>query len=410
MKNSKVLIKLIAAILVVSLTAVLFAGCNKSNEVVMSFEQDGETYTITEEELSLFMKVRKRIFFYSYFNSTLSYDSQSFWNADSGKDGKTNEQYYKELIEEQIMSVLVEKYLFKANNLEIPSKTLDTYKANMKVDVTNYGGKGAYKQYFGYTASDYYNIYEDMVTKSGLLLEHLTKEGNALEVKDEDLETYYTDNYVGYQYIVIDLKNKVKRDEEGNRIVKKEKEKDENGNEVEKDGDTYETETLTTEEKEKKQLFAEEILAELGKENGKSFEELIKEYSDEYYSVEYSEGWFIDKESTFINTTVTDKIKDLEIGSYTAKAIESGDYRYIVKRVALKDKVYDDDKYLEFFEDYEDAVELDKYENYVKGFYDQIQVNTTILAQYTMANTYLNPKSNLYRDFIYYRYGYFYQA
>ena len=410
MKNSKVLIKLIAAILVVSLTAVLFAGCNKSNEVVMSFEQDGKTYTITEEELSLFMKVRKRIFFYSYFNSTLSYDSQSFWSADSGEDGKTNEQYYKDLIEEQLKSVLVEKYLFKANNLEIPSKTLDTYKANMKVDVTNYGGKGAYKQYFGYTASDYYNIYEDMVTKSGLLLEHLTKEGNELEVKDEDLEKYYTDNYVGYQYIVLDLKNKVKLDAEGNRIVKKVKEKDENGKEVEKDGDTYETEALTTEEKEKKQLLAEEILAELGKENGKSFEELIKEYSDEYYSVEYSEGWFIDKESTFINTTVTDKIKDLEIGSYTAKAIESGDYRYIVKRVELKDKVYDDDKYLEFFEDYEDAVEFDNYENYVKGFYDQIQVNTTILAQYTMANTYLNPKSNLYRDFIYYRYGYFYQA
>ena len=410
MKNSKLLIKLFAAILVVAMTATLFAGCGKSGEVAMSFEKDGKTYTITEEELSLFMKIRKRLFFYSYFSASIAYDTASFWNADSGKDGKTNEKYYNDLIIEQVKSVLVEKYLFEANNLEIPSKTLDTYKENMKIDVTNYGGKGAYKQYFGYTAADYYDIYETMVTKSGMLLEALCKEGGLLEVKDEDLEKYYTENYVGYQYIVLDLKNKVKRDAEGNRIVKKVKEKDENGKEVEKDGDTYETEALTTEEKETKQTLADSILAELAKEDGRSFEELIKEYSDEYYSVEYSEGWFVDKEGTFINATVTDKVKDLEIGKYTAKVIESGDYRYIVKRVELKDKVYDDDKYLEFFTDFEDVVEYDKYENYVKGFYDQIQIVDTIVNKYTIADTYLNPKSELYRDFLYYRYGYFYQA
>ena len=66
MKNKNVLIKLIAAILVVGLTAVLFAGCKQSQEVVMSFEKDGKTYTITEEEFALLMKVRKRLFFQRY--------------------------------------------------------------------------------------------------------------------------------------------------------------------------------------------------------------------------------------------------------------------------------------------------------------------------------------------------------
>ncbi len=414
MKNANVLIKLVAAILVVSLTAVLFTGCKASQEVVMSFKaENGTTYTITEEELALFMKVRKRLFFYSYFNCTLSYDTQSFWAADSGEkkdsgDGnKTNEQYYKDLIVEQLMSVLVEKYLFEANNLSLTKETQDNFKKNMKTDVTNYGGKGSYKQYFGYTADDYYNIYENMVAKSGMLLEHLCKEGALLEVNDADMEQYYTDNYVGYQYIVLDLVNKVVRDEEGNRVV--EKTKDEEGKEI--DGDTYKTEKLTDEEKEKKQTLAESILKELG--NGKSFEELVQEYSDEYYSVEYPEGWFVDKESTFINATVAEKVKDLEIGEHTAKVIESGNYRYIVKRVELKDKVYEDtdeNEYAEFFEGFKDSVEYDKYETYVKGFFGEIQIVDAILNSYTVADTYLNKKSELYRDLLYYRYGYFYPA
>lgn len=399
MKNKNVLIKLIAAILVVGLTAVLFAGCKQSQEVVMSFEKDGKTYTITEEEFALLMKVRKRLFFCNLLYTT-SKDTATFWDAASTEEGKTNEQYYKDLVMEQVKAVLVEKYLFESLNLTLSQETLDSYKPSIKSAEKNYGGKGAYKQYFGYTATAYYNIYENMVDKSEALLKHLTAEGALLEVKDEDLDKYYKDNYVGYQYIVLDLKNKVVLDEEGNRVVVKEKDKD--GKEV--DGDSYKTEKLTDEEKETKQSLADSILTELGK--GASFEEMVQKYSDEYYSVEYPEGWFIDKESTFVNATVTEKIKDLEVGEYTAKVIESGDYRYIVKRVELKDKVYDDDDYLEFFTDFEETVEYDKYETYVKSFFEEISVVDAIVKEYTMEETFLSPYvDEYYRNILYYYYG-----
>ncbi|MBQ3490680.1 MAG: peptidylprolyl isomerase [Clostridia bacterium] len=411
MKNSKLLIKLVAAILVIALTSVLFAGCNTSKTVVMSFttEDGSETYEITEDEFSLFMKIQKRLFFYSYFNNLISYDSPSFWSADSGKDGKTNEVYYKELAMDKIKAFLIEEYLFEANGLEISSETLSNFKKQIKTDETNYGGKGAYKQYFGYKASDYGNVYMPAIQRSSMLLETLTKEGALLEVKDTDLETYYKDHYIGYQYIVIDLNNEVVRDEEtGDRVVKKNK--DDKGNEV--DGDTYETKKLEGEAKEKKQNLAQSILDQL--KEGASFEEMIEKYSDEYYSVEYPEGWFLDKELQFLNNkTVDDAAKKLEIGESTGEVIKSGNYHYIVKRVDLKEKVYEDteeNEYAEFFEGFEEVVEYDNYDNYVKGFFDSIQINEEIIKKYTMANTFLNKESALYRDWFYSSYGYFYIA
>jgi len=403
MKKTNLFIKLTALVLAVCLTAVLFAGCGSSKTVVMSLEKDGKTYTITEDEFSLLMRIRKRIIFCNLLYTT-SRDTTGFWQGKSDEEPeKTNEQYYKEIVMDQIKAILVEKYLSDSLGVSVSQNTLDGYKSSIKTAEKNYGGKGAYKQYFGYTAATYYNVYEQMVNKSEALLEHLCKEGGLLEVKDADLEAYYLENYVGYQYIVLDMKNKVVRDENGNRVLNKKK--DEDGKEV--DGDTYKTEEMTKEEKEAKEPLPESILAAL-KDGTKTFEQLIAEYSDVYYSVEFPEGQFVHKDGTFINTTVNGKVKDLEIGQHTAEAIKSGDYLYIVKRVDLKEKVYDDDKYSEFFTDYKDAVEYEKYEEYVETFFDDITVVTEITdsEKYSMEKTFLSAYvDEYYRNILYY-YGF----
>ena len=400
MKKTNVCIKLIAAILVVAMTAVFFVGCNKSDAVVMSFEKDGTTYTITESELSLFLKAKKEEIFKNLLKTT-SADTATFWGTESTEKGKTNEQYYMDITLEQLQSALVEKYLFDSLGLNL---TTDTKAAIRKAELA-VGGKGAFKQYYGYKATDYYNIYEPMLQRSNKLLEELTKDGAMLNATAEDIDKYYTENFVGYQYIVIDLKNKVVRDEEGNRVVTTKK--DAEGKEVE--GDSYKTEKLTDAEKTEKQNLAKSILDELAKEGGKSFEELIKEFSDEYYSVEYSEGWFLEKDAQLVNKTVNDKVKDLEIGQHTAEAIEDGDKRYIVKRVDLKAKVYeqnDENKYKDLFKDFDKAVEFDMYENYVKGFYGEIKKEDSIISTYTMKDTFLSRDvDRYYRDILYYYYG-----
>lgn len=429
MKKTNLLIKLIAAVLVVCTAAMLFAGCNKKAQTtVMSFEKDGKTYTINEEEFSMLMKIRKRIFFCNLLYTT-SKDTASFWAAKSSEDeNKTNEQYYKELVMDQVKAVLVEKYLFEKNGLSFSQDTLDGFKTSIKSAEKEQGGKGAYKQYYGFTAKANYEIYEPMVTRSEMLYKALCADDALLAATDADLKTFYEENYVGYQYIVIDMKNRVVKDENGNRVVATKK----NDKGEEEPTDSYKTEKLdNTKEEDKKELEAKQnlgasILKELTKEeNPMSFEEAIAKYSDEYYSVEFADGWFVNKEGNFINATVTDKVKDLKVGDIFAEVITSGDYQYIVKRIDLKANVYEEfekdengetvkdengkeveNKYHEFFEDFEETVEYDKYEEYVEGFFGEIKVETSITDSYTMEKTFLSPYVDYYYQMIlYYYYG-----
>ncbi|MBR7162054.1 MAG: hypothetical protein IKD07_06520, partial [Clostridia bacterium] len=89
--------------------------------------------------------------------------------------------------------------------------------------------------------------------------------------------------------------------------------------------------------------------------------------------------------------------------------IESGDYRYIVKRVDLKEKVYEDteeNEYYEFFEDFADTVEYEKYENYVKSFFGDITVDAVLVDSRTLQNTFLSADvDRYYQEILYYYYG-----
>ena len=435
MKKTNLWIKLIAAVLVVCTATILFAGCNnKANTVVMSFEKDGKTYTINEQEFDMLMKIRKRIFFCNLLYTT-SKDTASFWSTKSGEDEtKTNEQYYKDLVMDQVKAVLVEKYLFETvldadgKNLSISQDTLDGFKTSIKTDEKNQGGKGAYKQYYGFTAKANYEIYEPMVERSEMLYKTLCADGAALAAAAEDLKAYYEEHFVGYQYIMIDLKNKVVTDENGNRVVATTT----NSSGEEEPTDAYKTEKLDSTKEEDKKLLEEKqnlaasILKELtNEENPLSFEEAIAKYSDDYISVEFSDGWFLDKEATLVNSTVTDKVKDLEVGELFSEVITSGDYHYIVKRVALKANVYEkyemdengnvikdendkevENKYFEYFSEFENTVEYDKYEKYVESFFGEIKVETSITDSYTMQNTFLSPYVDYYYEMIlYYYYG-----
>ena len=423
MKKTNLFIKLMAAVLVIGLTAILFASCGASQEIALVFEMDGKVYTITEEEFDILLKNRKRTYFVNLLYPS-SKDTASFWAEKSTEEtDKTNEQYYMDLAMEQVKAVLVEKYLFEKNGLTISQNKLDGYQTSLKSDVKEAGGQGAYKQYYGYTAKAYYSIYAPMVDRSDMLFKHLTdtKDGGTgeLAATDADLKTYYEENFVGYQYLVLDMANKVVRDENGNRVLAKTK--DSEGNEI--DDEAYKTEKLTDAEKSEKQSLPEEILKKI--KDGADFEELIQQYSDDYTSVTYSQGWFLDKEATLVNSTVTGKVKDLKVGEWTGEAVTVGDKKYIVKKIDLKPYVYDEfekdaegniitdesgnqvkNKYFDIFAEYKDTVNFDKYEKYVESFFKDIVVKTEITGKYTMADTFLSPYvDDYYRMILYYYYG-----
>ncbi len=403
MKNPTIITKLAAFALVLCMAVTMFASCSGSNDTVMSMNIDGKSYTIDENEFSLILTIKKLDYCCNMYMPRYL-DTEETW-AEKVEDGtqRTLEQYYMDMVLEQTKAVLIEKYLFDKFGLTISDETLKEHKDAEKEAIQYLGGKGAYKQYYGYTAERYYGTYMQMVARSEAVLEHLMGENGEMKVTDENLKKYYEDNYVGYQYIMLDMENKVVLDEDGNRVRETTTSKNDAGEEVTTEKDSYKTEKLTDDEKSEKQNLAATILAEL-EAGTATFEDMIAKYSDDYYSVAYPEGLFVLEEGTFLYADVDKEAKELEIGEYTDKAISanSAKEQYIVKRVALKDAVYSDETYADFFESYEDTVKYDKYEEHIKTFHENVTVNEAIAGRYTIADTFLSEYADVNFQYYYY--------
>lgn len=394
MKKTGIFTKIAALVLVLCMSVTLFASCG-SNDTVMSMTVDGKTYTISEKEYSVILTVKKLdLFLQSYLPST--YNTDEYWFAETEEgSGKTNEDAVMEQITEQVKAILVEKYLFDKYELSIPEETLENNKAMKDYYVKYLGGKGSFKQYFGYTADDYYDVYLQMIARSNAVYDYLYGENGTTKVTEDQLAEYYTENYMGFQFIVLDMNNKVVLDEDGKRVRTTSTQKDEEGKEITVENEAYKTEKLTDEEKSEKQTLAAKILAEL-EAGTKTFEELAAEYSDDYFSVEYPDGMFVLKDGTFINTTVDAKAKELEIGEYTTEVISvnSDSFQYLVKRVALKDGVYNDEKYLSLFDGFEDGVAYHHYEGYVESLFDSVVVDQAVAGRHSFADIYVSEEAD----------------
>lgn len=412
MKKTNLIIRVLAAALVLCFSLVMLAGCgNGDGKTVMTFAKDGKTVSISEKEFSLLMKVMKAEFFCSNYVTSAS-DTASLWVTQTTDENPvTYETLNKDLIVKLAKTAAVEKLLFAEAGLTLPQETIDNCKQLIKKAEANHGGSGFYKKYYGFSASDFYNIYIPMLLRTTMVNEELCKDGGICDATAEDLQTYYEDNYIGFQFILLDMENKVERDEEGNRIIATTK----NAAGETVDATYYKTSALTDDEKSEKQVLAETILAELEAGN-KTFEEMVQEYSDAYYSITLKDGVYVEKEGSDFAADILKAVNELEIGEYHKKVIDvdSGKYQYIVKRVALKDKVYDAEvcpEYKDFFATYRDGIETNKYNAHIESFFEGIEVDMATINTYTMADTYLSTYVDDYFYALYngqeiYDYGY----
>lgn len=398
-KTVKTVAFALALAMLMATLALTLSGCGA--KTVMTFEADnGKTYTADTNFFKFMMTYSKQTFYtQNVLNSSVE---STIWDQKTD-EGITYDKVYTDRAITQVKSVLIEQYLFDKYELTISDETIASIKKNVDSAVKSQHGKGYYKQYFGYTSNQLYD-YLIMVEKSKAVVEYLYGDKGIDPVTAEELDKYYKDNYVGYLFIMLDMNNKVKTDENGNRVVKTTTDKD--GKVTEQKA--YETEKLTKEEKDKKETLAAEIQQDI--KNGVDFEELVQKHSDNYYSVTLKRGVFIPKDNDLVTnaSNVNEAVKKLEIGECT-DALSTGDtndYTYFVKRIELVDKVYEDEEYEDWFSDYNDNVKYDKYDGVIEGYDASVKVDTAAISGFTMKNTFLaTDYVNSYYNLVRY-YGY----
>lgn len=407
MKTSKIFCKVLALVIVAAMLVCMLASC--SSKKLMTLEIDGKEYSVTADEYKTFMTIVKMNV---YLNSLSSSAAESYlWKA-KFDDDQTYEEYYSEYVQKVMKTTLVEKYLFDKYDLKLSDATLAGYKESMKSDISNAGGAGAYKQYYGYTAKQYYDYYKKAADMSNAIIDHLYEGDNALyPVTDDEKEAYYNEHYSGYMIIYLDMNNAIAKDDDGNYIgldsskneykisvnvvdgeLKMENLGRVDGEEMKDDVTitSFKTEALSEDDVKTKSNLPELIIDEL--DAGADFKELALKYSDDYTSYLYSNGVFISDTGYIVNNDdVMDPVRELEIGENTdAISISDGKYVYIVKRIELKEKAYDSEEYEDLFSSYSEDVMYDKYDNYIDEYFDKITVDTDAVSEYTMASTYLS--------------------
>ncbi|MBQ0125375.1 MAG: hypothetical protein KBS59_03520 [Clostridiales bacterium] len=420
MKTAKLISRAAALILVIAMAVCVLASCESAP--VMTLTADGKTYTISAAEYTTFMKIIKMNF---YLNNGYSSIYDSFlWSVGSGNN-QTYDEYYCEYVENLMKSTVVEKYLADKNGLKISDTSLAGYKENIKQLNSYYGGMGAYKQYFGYTANQYFDFYQKATDMSQLLVDYYFKGENAVSpVTDEQIDEYYNSDYSGFMYIYLDMNNKLKRDDEGHYFGTDASGKEytlsitnDNGTvTIENLGVTEGTPTdistveivalsttaLTEEEIEEKSSLPALIIDELKNNPDADFKTLALEYSDDYYSYYFENGVFISSTGYIVNNeTIMNAARALEVGENTeALEVSDGKYVYIIKKIELLDKAYDTEEYAELFESFEETVMYEKYEELINSYFDQIVVDKDTISKYTMADTFLTPYVDSYADYL----------
>lgn len=387
----KRIISLVLATAMIVLALFSLTACGE--KTAMSLTVDGKTYTVSTNELDFLFPYIKWQTFYGY-GWSKSNDTEVLWRTQYADD-EGNTVTYDESLTSMILAaakkILVEKYLYeKYGSPAIDGTKLVEYRAQLKsmVDYYGYGKEGYYKKYFGYTSEQEYNYYVATLRNEAIQTA-LFGDNGAEKVSEEAIENYYKDNYVSYEFIVLDMKNAVVRDEDGKRVHATTTEEDENGNKVITELEKYETKELTTEEKEEKQMLPETIKQALAA--GTSFEELAEQYSDGFITEKYPNG-FISKNTTILfDETVASKIHELKVGEYTEEGISvSNDSMvYFAKRVELREKAYEEGDYKSILTEITDSIESDVYSDICNPYTLMIDVNEKVVSRYKASKAYL---------------------
>ena len=259
---------LLAAVLV--LPCLLFSCSGEKYETVMEYNG----VKLTENMYYYWMSTFKRNILSSYSDAK---DDASFWQA-KYDENQTVEEYFTEIINQRIMNYLIAQSIFREQKLTLSSDEKKAIKNDIKEKIEYYGSRGELNEELKNLMLNIDSL-ETIYTwekRHDAVYDYFYGKNGTETVSDSQIIDYYEKNYSRIKYIVF-YTTKIKTDDKGNYVY-------------DSDGQLV-TEEMTEEElaaTKKKILECNEKL-----NNGASFDDMIKEYSDYNKIKEYPNGFYV---------------------------------------------------------------------------------------------------------------------
>lgn len=363
-KNTRSALKRIVALFIAASMVFLFASCGVTTSA-MSFGQ----VNITANMYCYWMSKYKAVYLYSMFGTTT--DNSQYWSMQM-TDSVTVGDYLGAMAASQIMQNAIMLGLFEEYDLTVSDDTMKEIENAMDEKISAAGSKSALNSAlspYGINANMLKEIYI-AEAKISAVEEYLYGENGIDAATDEDIESYFTQNYYRCKHILIRTDVKYEYDENGDPVLTD-------------DGTAYKTIELTDEEIEAQKALAQDL--ELRVAAGEDFDELVYEYSEDTGMQHFEDGYYITSACTFLPSEITSAVIKMNVGD--TKTVETSYGISIVRRYELVDGAYDTEPYKsELIGDIASTVNTVKLQTLLSGFADSVIINSDVISDYPIAS------------------------
>lgn len=334
--------KIICLLLIVSLSVSTLVSCTsaKSTPVFTLGE-----YSISDNEYKYWISYYKTSFF-SMFAEAGYVDadnySEEFWLTSS--EGETLGELTVNQVDNSLKQLLVCQKLYddyglgaiNDNDTQIDSAVKEKIDDNAK-QIGSRNALNAALGTYGLNINNLSDIYKAEFRRA-LVLEYLYGDEGTEKVTNEEIESYYKENYNRVKHIYLDLNEKYVLNEDGEKVMNP-------------STGYYRTEELTDEEKTEKRTLGNSLLESA--KNGEDFDKLIEKYGEDESMTYYTDGLYITSEDTY-EEAFLNAVLEMEVGE--VRLVESSMGLHIIKKFELEDAAYEKEINENFFDGLSDTI------------------------------------------------------
>lgn len=364
-------IRLVALTLCVMLTVspVLFSCASAGGETALEYKG----YKISEAMYGYWAARFKKNIVYYYNNNT---DSADFWSSDL--NGQTAEEYFTDIVNDQIYKYAIGQQLFDEYGLKLSDDLLQTIDDDINEKIDYYGSRAelnAELANINLNIDILKNIYI-CEEKLNAVQDYLYGDSGTEALTDADYVQYFKDNYWHMKYIVI-YTTKLVTDDDGNY-------------KYDSDGSLL-TQDMTSDELAAQKAKAAEALEKA--QSGEDFDSLIKTYS-EYDTSSYPNGFYLSvNELSTYGSGIISALPSMNVGDISRVDEESA--IYIIKKLELPDWSTLDSDDLTQITDMDSYAIGQVFDTKLKALFTDVTANQTVLDKYKLSEINMSTDSNI---------------